>query len=87
MYTELILGGIFFALMALALLYRVAKGPNAADRMVAGDSADTLLCCAMILFSMYSGRGIYLDIAMVGALFGIIDTMVVGHYLARRLTK
>lgn len=84
---ELMIGGIFFALLALATVYRVAKGPNAADRMVAGDSADVLLCCSMVLFSMYTGRGIYLDIALVGALFGIIDTMVVGHYLARRLTK
>ncbi len=39
----------------------------------------------MILFSVYSGRGIYLDIALIGALMGIIDTMLVGRYLERRL--
>ena len=83
--TELVVFGAFFALLALCALYRVAKGPTAADRMVAGDSADSLLCCAMILFSMYSGRGIYLDIAMIGALLGIIDTLLVGRYLEGRL--
>lgn len=82
---EYIVFGIFFALMALCLLVRVWKGPTAADRIVAVDGADNLLCCALILFSMFSGRGIYLDIALVAALFGIIDTMLVGRYLERRL--
>ena len=82
---EYIVFGIFFALMALCLLVRVWKGPTAADRIVAVDGADNLLCCALILFSMFSGRGIFLDIALVAALFGIIDTMLVGRYLERRL--
>ena len=83
--TELLIFGIFFAVMAVCLLWRVAKGPTAADRIVAADGADNLLCCAMILFAVFSGRGIYLDIALVGALFGIIDTMLVGRYLEGRL--
>lgn len=85
MFTELLIAGIFFAMMACVTLYRLAKGPTAADRMVAADSADTLLCCAMILFSMYSGRGIYLDIALIGAILGIVDTCLVGRYLEGRL--
>ncbi len=82
---ELLVGAVFFALLALSLVYRIARGPSAADRMVAGDAADNLLCCAMILFSMYTGRGIYLDIALVGAILGIIDTMLIGRYLEGRL--
>ena len=82
---ELIIFAVFFGLMALTLVYRLAKGPTTADRMVAADACDDLLCCALILFSMYSGRGIYLDIALVGALLGIIDTMLVGRYLEGRL--
>jgi len=82
---DLLIGAIFFALLALTLVYRIAKGPNPADRMVAADACDDLLCCAMILFSMYSGRGIFLDIALIGALLGIIDIMLVGRYLEGRL--
>ena len=78
---ELLICAIFFALMALSLVFRIAKGPTPADRMVSGDACDNLLCCAMILFSMYTGRGIYLNIALVGAFLGIIDTMLVGRYL------
>ncbi|MBR0162697.1 MAG: cation:proton antiporter [Oscillospiraceae bacterium] len=82
--SNLVIFAIFFALLAVLNLYRLAKGPTAADRMVAGDSADTLICCAMILFALYSGRGIYLDIAVVSAIFGIVDTILVGRYLDKK---
>ena len=79
--SDMLVFSIFFALLAVMNLYRLLKGPTAADRMVAGDSADVLICCAMVLYSVYSGRGIYLDIAIVSALLGILDTMLVGRYL------
>ena len=79
--TDMLIFAIFFAVLAAMNLYRLAKGPNAADRMVDGDAMDNLICCALILFSLYSGRGIYLDIAVLAALFGIIDTILVGRYL------
>ncbi len=79
--TDLIVFAVFFAVLAVMNLYRLIKGPTAADRMVAGDSADILVSCTMILFSLYSGRGIYLDIAVISAMLGIINTMLVGRYL------
>lgn len=82
--TDLLIFAIFFAILAAINVYRLAKGPTAADRMVAGDSADILLCCAMVLFSLYSGRGVYLDIAVISAMFGIIDTIAVGRYLDKK---
>ena len=51
--------------------------------MVAADSTDIMISCAMVLFSLYSGRGIYLDIAIISAMLGIINTMLVGRYLDR----
>lgn len=81
--SDLLIFAIFFAVLAALNLIRLVKGPSSADRMVAGDSADLLICCALVLFSLYSGRGIYLDIAVVSALFGIIDTMLVGRLLEK----
>ena len=78
---DLLVCAIVFAVLAALTLIRLGKGPTAADRMVAGDSADTLICCAMILFALYTGRGIYLDLAIICAMLGIIDTMLVGRYL------
>ncbi len=79
--TDLIIFAVLFAALALMNMYRFVKGPTAADRMVAGDSMDILISCAMVLFSLYSGRGIYLDIAIISAMLGIINTMLVGRYL------
>ena len=81
--SDLLIFAIAFAILAALTLIRLAKGPTAADRMVAGDSADILICVALVLFSLFSGRGIYLDIALVAALFGVIDTMLVGRYLEK----
>ena len=82
---ELLIFAVAYAFLAALNFYRLMKGPTPADRMVAGDSMDVLVCCAMILFSMFSGRGIYLDIALIGAALGIIDTMLIGRYLEGRL--
>ena len=81
--TDLIIFAVFFAVLAVMNMYRLAKGPTAADRIVAADSADIAICCAMVLFSMYTGRGIYLDIAIISAMLGIINTMLIGRYLDR----
>jgi len=79
---ELVIFAVAFAFLAALNVIRLAKGPTAADRMVAGDSMDVLLCCALILFALFSGRGIYLDIAIISAMLGIIDTILVARYLA-----
>ena len=78
---ELIVFAVAYAFLAALNFIRLAKGPTPADRMVAGDSMDVLLCCALILFSLFSGRGIYLDIAIISAMLGIIDTILVARYL------
>ena len=80
---ELIVFAAAYAFLAAINMYRLAKGPTAADRMVAGDSMDVLVCCAMVLYALFSGRGIYLDIAIICAMLGIVDTMLVGRYLEK----
>ena len=82
--TDLLIFAIFFALLAIICVYRLVKGPTAADRMIVADNADILLCCAMHIFSLFSARGVYLDIALICGLFGIIDTIAVGRYLDRK---
>jgi len=81
MMIELLVFSVVYALMAVANFYRLVKGPTAADRMCAGDSMDILITCAMVLYALFSGRTIYLDISIITAMLGIIDTMLVGRYL------
>ena len=79
--SDLLIFAVLFAALAIMNFYRLIVGPHAADRMVAGDSMDVLIACAMMLYSLFSGRGVYLDIAIIAALLGIINTMLVGRYL------
>lgn len=82
---DLLLTGIFVLVLALVLMYRVAKGPSVADRAVASDCIDVLTSLALIVFAVYSGRSIYLDIAIVVALLGFIGTVLISKYLEGRL--
>ncbi len=81
--SDFLIFAIFFAALAALNLIRLAIGPTPADRQVAGDNADILITGALILFSLFSGRAVYLDIAIISAMLGIIDTMLVGRYLDR----
>ena len=76
---------ICFIVLALCLFYRLIKGPSVVDRAVSADSIDILSDMALILFALYSGRGIYLDIALVTAVLGFIGSVLVARYLEGRL--
>ena len=83
--NELIFFAICFVVLALTLLIRLIKGPSVVDRAVAADSIDILADMALILFALASGRGIYLDIALVTAVLGFIGSVIVARYLEGRL--
>ena len=81
----LLIAAIAMVVLALALIYRILKGPTAADRVAALDTLDLIISLALAVYSLYTGRGIYLDIALVVALLGFISTVFVGRYIERRL--
>ena len=83
--TGLLIAAIVLVVLAIALLYRIFRGPTAADRIAALDALDLLVSLALALYSLYTGRGIYLDIALVVALLGFVGTVFVGRYIERRL--
>jgi multisubunit Na+/H+ antiporter MnhF subunit len=71
--------------LAFLLIIRLIKGPSVADRAVAADSIDVLTDMALILYALYSGRGIYLDIALVTAILGFIGSTLIAKYLEGKL--
>lgn len=85
MEKDLLFAGIFVLVLAIIIMYRVAKGPHVADRAVASDCIDVLTSLALILFAVYSKRSIYLDVAIVVALLGFIGTVLISKYLEGRL--
>ncbi len=82
---EFLIAAIVCVILDLFLLYRIFKGPTAADRICAADSLDLMSALALALYSLYSGRAIYMDIALVVALLGFVGTVFVARYLEGRI--
>jgi len=72
---------ICFVALAFILCYRLWKGPTTADRLVAADGVDVLVDMALVLFAVYSGRGIYLDIALITAVLGFVGSTLIAKYM------
>ena len=83
--NEFVFFAICFIVLALTLIVRLVKGPSVADRAVAADSMDILADMALILFALYSGRGVYLDIALVTAILGFVGSTLIAKYLEGKL--
>ena len=83
--SELLFFAICFLALALMLIVRIAKGPSVADRAVAADCVDAMTDMALILFALYTGRGIFLDIALVTAVLGFIGSTFIAKYLEGKL--
>jgi multisubunit Na+/H+ antiporter MnhF subunit len=79
--TEFLAFALFYVLCAIIVMARLIKGPSVIDRVVAADSIDILTDVALVLFALYSGRAIYLDIAVVTALLGFLSTVLISKYL------
>jgi multicomponent Na+:H+ antiporter subunit F len=69
----------------LLALYRFLKGPSVADRVVAFDVLTIIAVVAIVQIAYVSGRGIYLDVALVYALLSFLGVIVVARYLERGL--
>ena len=76
---------ILLAILALILLYRVFKGPNVIDRVLAADSIDIILGIVMILFGTIEERAMYLDLGLIITLLGFIGTVLVSKSLEGEL--
>lgn len=83
--TVLIIAAVILVVLDLALITVIIKGPTAADRMCAADALDLVTALALTVYSLYTGRAIYLDIALVTALLGFVGTVFVSRYLEGRL--
>lgn len=79
---------IVLLLVALLLvIVRLARGPNLGDRIMALDTL-TLLAVALIgVFTVRSGLGLYLDIAIAVALVGFLSTVALARYVLNRAGK
>ncbi len=75
---------ISFGITVLAmviLLIRLVIGPTVADRGVAIDTLTIVSISTIVFVANFTGRVIYLDVAMVYALISFIGVIVLARYI------
>lgn len=73
------------ALLIFPLLYRMWRGPTTSDRLLALELIGSLGVLLLVAFSIIAGRSIYLDLAVLLALFSFLGTLIMARYLERGL--
>lgn len=77
---------IFLTIIGLAILLcllRMLKGPTAADRAVAVDTAATITTALLVLLGSIFERGVYLDVALVYAVLTFVGLVAVARFLEK----
>lgn len=68
----------------LLSLYRLVRGPEVVDRILALDTFSINAIALLILDGMYLGSEIYFEAALVIAMLGFVTTVVLCKYVLRR---
>lgn len=78
---------VALALLAIGgagFLYRLARGPNLADRIVALDGLLTLVVTGMAAWGALTGRTTYLMVGVVVGLVGFVGTATFARFVEAR---
>ncbi len=77
--------GLYILILCCLLsLYRIARGPTGADRIVAIDILGIMIVGLCALLTVSTGRSWYLDIGIAWALQSFISTLALSKYLEGR---
>jgi multicomponent Na+:H+ antiporter subunit F len=71
--------------IAALLVARLAAGPTISDRIVALNAMSTQSALAVLFFSAFADRTVYLDVALWLASFSYLGAIVWSRYLEREL--
>lgn len=69
------------AVAGILCLFRIFRGPTVPDRVVALDALIPIIATIMVLFALYQGNELLLDISLVYSILGFIGTLVISKYL------
>ncbi len=77
---------IAYALVTLAFafsLWRLLKGPDAPDRILALDTLYVNTIALLVLLGIHLGNAIYFEAALLIAMMGFVGTVALCKYLLR----
>ena len=70
-------------LAMLLALWRLARGPDVPDRILALDTMYINAVAFIVLLGIRSGSAVYFEAALLIALFGFVATVALARYVAR----
>jgi multicomponent Na+:H+ antiporter subunit F len=76
---------IALGLLNFPLLFRLWRGPTTSDRLLALELIGALGTLMLVALSVIAERPIYLDLAVLLALFSFLGTLIMARYLERGL--
>jgi multicomponent K+:H+ antiporter subunit F len=85
--SELLLTLLYITLIIHIILvsvavWRVWRGENVIDRLIAVDLSSTLFLAVTVIIALIAGSSIYIDVALVLAALGFISTVALSKYIA-----
>lgn len=70
-------------LAMLLALWRLARGPDVPDRILALDTMYINAVAFIVLIGIRTGSAVYFEAALLIALFGFVATVALARYVAR----
>jgi multicomponent Na+:H+ antiporter subunit F len=67
----------------LLSIYRLIRGPDHADRIVALDLISTLVVAFLAVYAIHTDASFFLDVAIAYALIAFLGTLSLARYLHR----
>ena len=84
MADNILLAALVLAAGAVIIaVLRLLRGPTAADRAVALDVMTLVFVPGMVALAVFSGRKIYLDVALVYGVLSFLGVMSLARYFDR----
>ena len=78
------LAALAMLLVSMALvLWRMARGPTAADRVIALELLSMLVVAFLVTVSIYAQETSYLDVAIAYACIAFLGTVALARYITR----
>jgi multicomponent Na+:H+ antiporter subunit F len=74
---------VLITLSMVLVSYRLVKGPNAGDRVIALDTIGVLLICVIGLFSIIVKTTFFLEIILLLAILSFIGTVAFSKFIEK----
>lgn len=71
----------FLAFAMLLVFWGLRKGPTLSDRILALDLMSTLILALLCVYSLMSGKKVFLDVAMIFAVISFFSTAIYARIL------